>query len=140
VLWQFNLNLNWTAVLVAAVVYYLMGAIIYSPLLFARPWMRLGGFTEEDMKKGNKAVPYTLAFFAALVNVVVLAEVLDFTQSQSVPSALGAALFLWSGFYACCRLPEAVFGRQPAALVLINAFYPLVGNLTAAVVLTLWPM
>ncbi len=31
-------ELNWLAVLVGAVIYFALGALWYSPMLFARPW------------------------------------------------------------------------------------------------------
>lgn len=134
-----NLNLDYLAILVAGVVYFVMGGLVYSPLLFGRAWMRLGGHTEESIKQGNTALPYVVAFACALVNAFVIAEVLDFIEAQTWPQALGTALFLWAGFYFVGRAPESFFGRKPKALLLIDASYPLLGTLAATAVLFAWP-
>ena len=42
--------LNYVAVIVTAVIGFLFGWLWYSPLLFAKPWMREMNLTEESMK------------------------------------------------------------------------------------------
>lgn len=49
-------DVNLVAVLVAGVVDMVIGALWYSPVLFAKSWMRLIGKKEEDMKKMNSRV------------------------------------------------------------------------------------
>ena len=62
-------SLNYLAVLVAALTSIILGFLWYSPLLFAKPWMREMGYDPNDkakiraMQKG--ASPAYLASFAA---------------------------------------------------------------------------
>jgi hypothetical protein len=48
-------QLNFLAILVAAVAAFVLGALWYSPVLFAKQWMKAHGYTPdklEAMKKG----------------------------------------------------------------------------------------
>jgi len=48
-----SIQVNYVAVLVCAVVTFLLGGLWYSPVLFAKRWVALVGLTEEQMKKGG---------------------------------------------------------------------------------------
>ena len=57
---------------------FLLGALWYSPVLFARPWMAAHGFTEEQIKKfrtGGAAPAYATSFVCWLSMATVLALV-----------------------------------------------------------------
>ena len=47
------LELNWTIILVSALVPTITGMIWYNPKVFGNAWMKLNGFTEEQMKGGS---------------------------------------------------------------------------------------
>ena len=44
-------DVNYLAVALAALSAFVLGGLWYSPLLFAKAWVRLNGFNEEEMKK-----------------------------------------------------------------------------------------
>ena len=82
-------GINPLGVLVAALATMVVGFVWYSPLLFARPWMRLMGYDPDDraklaeMQKGAGKL-YGLSFVASLVSAVVLAKVIDISSVNSV--------------------------------------------------------
>ena len=47
-------HLNWLAILVAALAYFVLGALWYSKVLFVKPWLRMTGIKVDDpsAKKG----------------------------------------------------------------------------------------
>ena len=51
------MDINWIAVLVAAVSAFMIGGIWYGPL-FGKKWMELVGKTEEDIKDANMLMIY----------------------------------------------------------------------------------
>src|SRR5260370_10712032 len=65
-------SLNWLAILVAAISTMVVGFLWYSPLLFAKPWMKEMGYDPNDKAK-TEEMKKTLArrmagpFFAALL-------------------------------------------------------------------------
>ena len=46
-------NLNWLAIIVAAVSAFILGGLWYSPLMFAKRWMKETGITEESTKNNK---------------------------------------------------------------------------------------
>ena len=66
------MELNFIAIIVAALVPLVLGFVWYGPMLFQKAWMRESGMTEEKIKGGNMAVIFgislllsvLLAFFA----------------------------------------------------------------------------
>ena len=47
------MELNFLAIVVAAIVPLLIGAIWYNPSVLGTAWMKASGMTEEKMKTGN---------------------------------------------------------------------------------------
>ena len=58
-------HVNYIAVVVAAVAIFILGGLWYSPVLFAKRWVKLIGKTEEEMKASSAPAP--LMFLAAFV-------------------------------------------------------------------------
>jgi hypothetical protein len=56
------MEINFLAILVAALVPLVMGFIWYNPKTFGNAWMRESGLTEESLKGGNMAVIFGLTF------------------------------------------------------------------------------
>jgi Protein of unknown function (DUF1761) len=47
------MDVNYPAVLAAALSTFFIGGLWYSPLLFQKAWMRASGLDEEDLEKGS---------------------------------------------------------------------------------------
>ena len=132
-----NISINYWAVLVAGLLYYFLGALWYSPLLFAKPWMRLNGFTEEDFKDKN-AFRYNVAFFNSLLMSFVLAHMVLFFGDSTIMVAVETAVWLWIGFVATFTLTNYMFSNRPIKLFMIDSGYNLVGLLMMAVIISAW--
>ena len=133
-------HVNYPAVLVGAVVIFLLGGVWYSKLLFAKPWMTLMGKSEEEMKAKAGPMPLNLliAFLCGLVSAYVLAALLN--HHEPVTLARGAKLgaVCWAGFTAAPTLATAVFSQIPKRLWLINTAYDLVSYVLAGMILGAW--
>lgn len=133
-------HVNYPAVLVGAVVIFLLGGVWYSKLLFAKPWMTLMGKSEEEMKAKAGPMPLNLliAFLCGLVSAYVLAALLN--HHEPVTLARGAKLgaVCWVGFTAAPTLATAVFSQIPKRLWLINTAYDLVSYVLAGMILGTW--
>ena len=46
-------EVNWLAVLTAAISSFLLGGLWYSPALFFKAWQRSAGLTDEQLQKGG---------------------------------------------------------------------------------------
>jgi len=137
-------GINFWAVLVAAVATMILGFLWYSPILFARPWMRLMGIDPDDkaklaeMRKGTGKL-YALSFIASLVSALVLAKIIDITSINSIFYGMKFGFFVWLGFVATVQLTGALFSKQPTKLFLINTGYQLVCYLAMGAILAKWP-
>ncbi|MEO5754949.1 MAG: DUF1761 domain-containing protein [Chthoniobacterales bacterium] len=60
-------QINWLAVLLAALSMFLVGGLWYSPFLFGKVWMRANNFTEEQVEAFPKGRAFGGAFLLALV-------------------------------------------------------------------------
>ena len=100
-------HVNLIAVLLCGVASLVLGGIWYSPILFAKPWQRLTGLSNDQAKSGNIAITFGLAFALSLIAAYVFAMFLG--TSMPLPGAVGA------GFSAGLCWVGAAYGISPAA-------------------------
>ena len=132
-------HVNYLAVLVSGIVIFLLGGLWYSPLLFAKPWVRLMGKTEEELKSAaGGPLPYILAFFCGLLTALVLAMVLNHFRPLNATRGALVGVLCWLGFAAPSSFGTAVFSGTPRALWLINTLYNLVAFVVAGLILAVW--
>lgn len=130
-------NVNYLGALVGALASFLVGGLWYSPILFARPWMRAIGLTEEELKKSNMARIFGGSFVLALVSNVNLAFFLaDGTPSLSWGVAAGALAGV--GWVATSLGVTYLFERKPLSLYLIDAGYHVVTFMISGALLGVW--
>jgi hypothetical protein len=141
---------NYLAVLVAAIVIFILGGLWYSPVLFVKKWVALQGKTEEQMRaeaaSANMPLLYTSAFVTALITSWVMAHLLGHFAAAVDPSvmqlnAAHGAMFgfvCWLGFAAPTSYATAIFSGQPKQLWLINSSYNLVSFMLAGLILAVW--
>lgn len=61
------MEMNWLAILVAALIPMIMGFIWYNPKVMGTAWMKATGLTEESMKSANMAVIFGVSFLFSLM-------------------------------------------------------------------------
>lgn len=129
------INVNWLAIIAAAVINMILGAVWYSPILFGNHWMKLTGVTKKTMRKGSTAPMYLGSFLTAIIMSFVLGQFLIMSNATVVADALRVALWAWVGFIAPYGLTNMMFQNKPPQLFLIDSGYYLVSLLLMAVVL-----
>jgi hypothetical protein len=137
-------GVNPWAVAVSAAATMVIGFVWYSPILFARPWMRLMGYDPNDkarlaeMQKSAGKL-YAMTFVATIVSAIVLAKIIDLTSVNTVFYGMKVGFAVWLGLVATVQLTSALFGKQPIKLFLINTGYQLICFLTMGGILAKWP-
>ena len=136
-------DVNLYAVLVCGVAAMVVGFVWYSPLLFARPWMKLMGVDPDDKAKlaemQKSAGPsYGISFLAALVSAFVLGKVIVMSSVTSPLYGMKIGFAMWLGFVTTVQLTAVLFAKQPRGLYLINTGYQLVCYLVMSAILTKW--
>jgi hypothetical protein len=136
-------SLNWLAILVAAISTMVVGFLWYSPLLFAKPWMREMGHDPNDKAKGQemqkRAGPaYGGSFVASLLSAFTLALILHGLRAEDLHFGIMASFHIWLGFVATVQFTSALFMKQSMKLFAINTGYQLVCYLAMGAILTCW--
>jgi hypothetical protein len=114
-------EVNWLAVALCALSSLVLGAIWYSPALFAKAWQQAAGLSDERAKSGNMGLIFGLAFLLSLVAAAVFAMFIGNQMSLGAATAAGfsAGLCWVAASYGISYL----FERRPLTLWLINGGY-----------------
>ena len=140
-------HVNLLAVLVCAIATMIIGFIWYSPILFAKPWMREMGYDPADSAKiqemRKSAGPaYGASFLASLITAFILGLFLHWMRiadsANPLHLGLGVAFHAWLGFTATVQLTSALFMRQSMKLFAINTLYQLLCYLAMGAILASW--
>lgn len=112
-------TMHWPAILVAAVLTFVLGGVWYGPL-FGKRWQRLMQLDDATLQAH---VPRTFAVSAlmALIGAANLAAFLGPEASAGFGAAAGAAVGV--GWVATSLGTIYAFGRRPLALALIDGGY-----------------
>jgi len=132
-------NINWLAVLVAAVAYFVLGAIWYSKALFAPKWAKLVGIqmNSEANKKGLGAMMLG-SFILIAITCIVLALMVVRMDLFVLTSGLKLGCLTGLGFATTAVSISFIYEKRPTALYFIDCGYHLVGHIAAAIILVCW--
>jgi len=136
-------HINLLGVLVAAISTMVVGFLWYSPMLFAKAWVREMGYDMndkakmEEMKK-SAGPAYAGSFVASLVSAFVLALFLHWTRAENWQFGMLVGLHVWLGFVATVQLTGVLFMKQSMKLFAINTGYQLVCYLVMGAILGAW--
>lgn len=129
-------EINFLAVLAAAVASFILGGLWYSPLLFAKTWQREAGLSDEQVNSGNMALIFGLSFLLSLVAALVFALFLG----PRPPLALGLGAGVSAGlcWVAASFGINYLFERRSLKLFLINGGYHTLQFTIIGLILALW--
>lgn len=130
------MDVNWVAIVIAAVVYNAIGYAWYSDALFAKQWQKGSGVSAEKMKGANMGSMLALMSVQSLVLAYVLSVVLSTFGVNDLGSAMTASFWVWLGFIATVLLNSVTYENKSWNYYAINAGYQLVGVLAMGAVLT----
>ena len=132
-------NVNYLAVLVAAIASMVVGFLWYGPL-FGNMWKQLMNITDKDMKK-MKMSPRTsmiLGFITTLVISCTLAYFFIYMNISGIADALTAAFLVWIGFVATVQVGAVLWENKPWKLFFLNTAHNLISLAVMAVILAVW--
>jgi len=125
------------AIVVSAVIQWLLGAVWYSPALFVKPWMAALGIRPDGEKKG-----FALAMVCSLIASLILSFVLWHMVTWAQVTTWGAGAFIgflcWLGFVAAPQFPQGLYERRPLVLFFINTGFWLVCMVVTGAILAIW--
>ena len=135
---------NLVAVLIAAIIPMILGALWYSPILFGKKWMTLMGKTEEELKAGfNPVKTYGFSFLASLVMAYILGHFAIYATFATGATGFGAGMqtgfWAWLGFVVTTGSSTVLYESRKSGLFWINTGYYFVSLLLMGGVLASWP-
>ena len=131
-------SINWLAVLVAAIIQFVIGWAWYSPYLFGRKWLALKGAGADPMKGQSPAKAMAGSFVAGLISAAVLAYMVVLTGVTTFGGGLWLGTLLWLGFVGAVMITDVLFDGKKPGLYLISAGYFLVAFALMGAVLAVW--
>ncbi len=135
-----TVDINFWAVLVAAIINMVVGSLWYSPAMFGGLWMKAVGFGEKDIKDAQKNMwsAYLITFVGALVTSYVLAHFVDFTGATTFLTGAQTGFWAWVGFIATTTLGGVVFEKKSEPWYLITNGFHLVTLVINGGLLAVW--
>lgn len=132
-------DLNYWAVLVSGIAYFILGGLWYSPILFAKTWMAAIGKTEEEIRQqGGAPAAYAVSFIGSLLAAFVLSLFIHYAGAATLQGGLTTGFFVWLGFVATTTAPPYFYEDRSKRVYALYAGYTLVGFLIMGSVLALW--
>ncbi|MBI2024215.1 DUF1761 domain-containing protein [Candidatus Giovannonibacteria bacterium] len=135
-------DVNFTAVLVAAIVSMIAGMVWYNPKLFGKSWMEGMGFTPDYMNKQQErgmGKYYFMSFIGSILTAYILAYFIKVLVAVDFFGAFQTAFWIWLGFIATTLFGQILWDGKTAKVYFINAGYQLVNLFAMALVLVFWP-
>jgi len=129
-------NVNWLAIIAATLSSFVVGSLWYSPVMFAKVWMKEAGITEEQTKKANMfkifGISLVLAFIIATNMAFFFGGEVDFTMGLFYGFLTGF------GWVAMAMGTIYLFEQKSLKLWLINAGYQTVTFTVMGGILGAW--
>ncbi len=128
---------NYAAVFIAALAYWLLGAVWYG-VLFSKPWMALENITMEQAKSMNPVLPYVITFVLNLLIAYSLAQICIWRNANTAGRGASVGVLLWIGFIGPITYTTYMYEMRPKELFAINQFYPLAGLVLMGAIIGAW--
>ncbi len=134
-----NVEVNYLAVLLAAVASMAVGSVWYAKSVFGEKWGKLVGIDFSKQKGSDAAKSIVVAFVASLLTAYILAHVTylsnHFFGTSFMSSALQTAFWLWLGISATTVVTHDAFEGRPMTLTALTLGHNLVSILAMGLVI-----
>jgi hypothetical protein len=133
-----HLGFNHLAIFVSAIMQWLLGAIWYSPALFAKPWMAMVGIQKGADNKKTMIAGMIMSFIGSLVTSFILVHLVLWSGASTYGSGAFIGFIAWAGFIAAPLVASYIYENRPFKLFAINTGYWLVCLVASGILLAIW--
>lgn len=129
-------DLNWLAILVAAIAWFVFSAIWYSVPPLSSAWQRAAKVTPADGPPlVMLLIPTFIGYFVTTVVIALLAKAI---QATDFVEGLALGVVLGLGFGVIGALVSQLYERKGGSYWLINGINAIISYSIAAVIVTIW--
>ena len=124
-------DLNYLAIVVAAVAYFAIGAIWYQPFAFGKVWAEKSGI---DMSQSPNPMIFVATFLAYFVMVWALAYI----GPGDALGGLALGLLTSLGFVGPTLFVNTLYQKKPWAVYWIDKVFNVLGFVAAGIIIGIW--
>jgi hypothetical protein len=131
-------HINWLAVLVAALAYFILGAIWYSKALFAPAWAKAVGIDMSNPNKKGLGALMLGSFILIIITCIGQALLVVRMDLFILSSGLKLGALTGLCFATTAVAISFIYERRPTVIYFIDCGYHVVGQIAAAIILVMW--
>ncbi len=121
------------AAVIASVV---VGYLWFSPFLFGKRWMTLGGISAKEMSAGPHPLTWGVMLLSEIGTAFLIAALRAMTGISTITETLTLGVLLFVCVYMLPTLTNVMFGRRNRMLWLIEAGYVFATIVVQAVIIS----
>lgn len=129
-------DLNWLAILVAAIAFFAVGALWYQRGVMGNRWMKAAAV--EPSEASPRAWIFVGTLIAYFLMAMVLAMISQGIGASSFGDGLVLGLFTGVVFVAAQAWVNAAYEGRSMNLVLVNGGIGMIGHVIMAIIVTVW--
>lgn len=130
------IEINWLAVIVVGIIYFLIVFFWYYPNIFGNMWLELVG--KDGVAKSKIIKESIVMVFTSIISVLIIEILIDLTMWNDIGSAVLIGLLVWIGFVAMVAINQNIFNDRGVKLFFIEYGSYLVAFLVSAIILAVW--
>ena len=134
-------DVNYLAVLVAAISQMIIGAIWYGPL-FGKQWMSLSKIKmdKKSMQKMKEKAKhsYVVMFIGSIITAMVFSYIIDYAEATTVIDGMIGGIWIWLGFVVPLLAGSVIWENKPKGLYYLNIGYYLISLMIMGAILAVW--
>ncbi|KAB2808041.1 DUF1761 domain-containing protein [Phaeocystidibacter luteus] len=128
------MEINWIAVIVAALSTFVLGFIWYNPKVFGTMWQKAAGLSDEQMKDmSGMGKIFGVSFILALAMAIMTTYFVHGTDDIAVAARMG--LYLGLGIILPAMGTTAMYERRGFAYIFVNGAYWIIGIIIISMIL-----
>ncbi len=131
------LDVDYFAILVAALSSFMLGGIWYSKALFKNAWLESIGLTDLDLQSANPKLIFGGSFFLVFIAALMLSLFLG--KDASVGESIGTGFVIGFFWISSSFGLSYIFEQRPLKLFLINGGYHILQFSLMGLILGIWP-
>lgn len=127
-------SINLSSFFVAAIIYFVLGFVWYSPVVFGKMWMHEHGMRMKENQPFCAKSPYCYigSVVEALLCAFVLAQLVNWLCISTFAGGACLAFWVWLGFNLTTAISSTVWGKANIKMAVIHTVYRLIAFILMA--------